>query len=334
MYNYSAGPTVNNCKFIGNSADDSGGGMMNDEQSRPTVTNCTVIWNYADTGAGMASDKESSQLVTNCIFIANLADANGGGMSISGANDTDLTNSVFIRNRGTDGGAILNRTYPTIINCTFSGNLADANGGGIYSEDGNCPTLANCVLWGNTDANGCVESSQIYGDTAVINYCCVQGWTGDLGGTGNIGSNPLFADSNGPDGIAGAEDDDLHLSPGSPCIDAGDDTAVPPDVADLDGDGNTTEQTPWDFDSHPRFVDGDCNDTNIVDMGADEFPYVGDFNFSGSVNFDDFAIFALAWFTGPGDDQWNPACDISIPVDNFIDMLDLKVFAENWLAGP
>ena len=57
---------------------------------------------------------------------------------------------------------------------------------------------------------------------------------------------------------------DFHLSPGSPCIDAGDNTAVP--------DGLTT-----DFDGNPRFVDDpDTDDTGygdppIVDMGAFEF---------------------------------------------------------------
>jgi hypothetical protein len=33
----------------------------------------------------------------------------------------------------------------------------------------------------------------------VVNYSCVQGWTGALGGTGNIGDDPCFADSNNGD---------------------------------------------------------------------------------------------------------------------------------------
>ena len=61
-----------------------------------------------------------------------------------------------------------------------------------------------------------------------------------------------------------------------PCIDAGDNTAVPPDTADLDGDGNTTEPIPLDLDGNLRFVDcPDIPDTGngtppIVDMGAYE----------------------------------------------------------------
>jgi hypothetical protein len=90
-------------------------------------------------------------------------------------------------------------------------------------------------------------------------------------GTGNINADPCFVDANGPDGIAGTEDDNLSLLSNSPCIDAGDNNSVPPDYADLDGDGDTTEPTPLDLDYRPRFMDGDCNDSNIVDMGAYEF---------------------------------------------------------------
>ena len=51
------------------------------------------------------------------------------------------------------------------------------------------------------------------------------------------------------------------------------------------------------------------------------------------VDFIDFAVLGLAWYSQPGDGNWNEICDISEPNDNVIDELDLEVFAENWLAG-
>ncbi|MFQ6036297.1 MAG: C10 family peptidase [Sedimentisphaerales bacterium] len=60
---------------------------------------------------------------------------------------------------------------------------------------------------------------------------------------------------------------------------------------------------------------------------------VGDFDRDSDVDIVDFAILASSWLTKPSDVQWNPACDISSPADNLIDMLDLAAFADNWLAG-
>jgi hypothetical protein len=85
----------------------------------------------------------------------------------------------------------------------------------------------------------------------------------------------------------------------------------------------------------------------IPEFPPREFPYgylssasiivnadlLGDFDANGEVDFFDFSIFALAWSSSPGDDNWNPRCDISDPSDNVIDELDLDAFTHNWLAG-
>jgi len=166
----------------------------------------------------------------------------------------------------------------------------------------------------------------------TITYSDVRGgWPG----VGNIDADPNFVDADGPDNIAGTADDNLRLSADSLCVDAGDNNSVPADTADLDGDANTTEPTPWDIDSRPRISDGDCNDSEVIDMGAYEFAwaYIGDFDGQCDVDFADFAVFALAWLTDPGETAWNPECDISIPADNYIDWHDLDIFADNWLAS-
>jgi hypothetical protein len=51
------------------------------------------------------------------------------------------------------------------------------------------------------------------------------------------------------------------------------------------------------------------------------------------MNLEDFAVFALAWLSEPGDDNWNADCDIGIPVDSYIDWRDLNTLVYNWLAG-
>ena len=49
-----------------------------------------------------------------------------------------------------------------------------------------------------------------------------------------------------------------------------------------------------DLDGRPRFIDGDCNDTYVADMGAYQFAYeyIGDLDHDCDLNFVDFAMFA------------------------------------------
>jgi|GEM_PF-5429662 len=122
-------------------------------------------------------------------------------------------------------------------------------------------------------------------------------------------------------GYLGVNLPDYHLLSDSPCIDSGDPNYIAgPNETDLEG--------------HPRIIDGDCNDTDVVDMGAHEFnyAYIGDFDYDCDVDFEDFAIFGLSWVSEPGEGEWNRFCDIDIPSDNYINWSDLDVFVDNWLA--
>jgi hypothetical protein len=193
-----------------------GGGMYN-ESGSPTITNCTFSNNSGGAGGGMFN-LMSNSTVTNCTFSGNSAGADGGGMYN------------------------YESSSPTVTNCTLSGNSAVLRGGGIANFGGSNPTLANCILWGNT-----ASEPQIYRDATswvTVSYSDVQGgWPG----IDNINANPLFVDP-----AIG----DYRLLLGSPCIDAGDNSAVPPSVV-------------TDIDGNPRIIDG------TVDMGAYEGPYQG-----------------------------------------------------------
>ena len=179
------------------------------------------------------------------------------------------------------GGAIWrNGAEVSITNCTVAGNTAGIQFAGIHNMAGDPLVLPNSVVWGNSDGNGTGQSAQIGPDLIPsdwqIDYCCIQGWDGSLGGTGNVGTDPLFEDPDGADNIVGTPDDDLSLAVGSPVIDAADNDAVPFDLGNLDGDGHIYEITPQDRRGKPRFVDDpSTNDTGngttaIVDMGAFE----------------------------------------------------------------
>ena len=69
---------------------------------------------------------------------------------------------------------------------------------------------------------------------------------------------------NGPDGIPGTPDDDYRLQYTSPCVDKGNSLDLPPDITDVDGDGDIDEPIPLDLPGGMR-VQG-----TTVDMGAYE----------------------------------------------------------------
>jgi predicted outer membrane repeat protein len=123
------------------------------------------------------------------------------------------------------------------MNCTFSNNSADDEGGAIYCDSDTIMLVRNCILWGNTAKSG----TQIYGDPAV-SYSNIQG---GLAGLGNTDANPSFVDQNGGE---------YHLLPSSPCINKGD-----PNYVLVEGE--------TDIDGEPRVM------SERIDMGADETSY-------------------------------------------------------------
>jgi parallel beta-helix repeat protein len=341
MFSYSGSPIITNCRFSGNSARD-GGGMYN-SYSSPTVTDCTFSGNSADGCAGgMFNYSNSGPMLANCTFSGNFAKLEGGGMSNYLGPYPTLANCIFSSNTAQrTGGGMSNDFFcsPTLTNCTLSGNSAGSLGGGVHNFNRSSAILTNCILWADTAANGAeialtdtaqltISYSDVQGAQAAthVGPGCTLNW-----GATNIDDDPDFADANNPD----LNLRDYHLRPGSPCIDTGDNNSLPADAADLDGDGNTAEHIPWDLDGRPRIVDGDCNDTEILDMGAYEFawPYIGDFDADCDVDLPDYAVLALAWLSRPGRAEYNPACDISLPHDSYIDCRDLGVLTANWLAG-
>ncbi len=334
--------TLIDCVFQDNtvSMSSGGGGAVfvggPNQASSVVAVSCIFVGNSASVGGAIANNGPAD--ISNCLFIGNSA-LRGGAFSNNGL--ANFLNCLFVGNAALGGGsgeydgkggAIFNFRDLTITNSTFAANTAIDIGGGIFA--GHIPgdrdpdsviAVDNCILWGNTGA-GTTEQQQIGvgGPDVFVNYSCVEGLTGDLGGTGNIGADPLFVDPDGKDDIPGTEDDDLHLLSGSPCIDAADNTAVPKGI-DTDLDGN------------PRFVDDPATkdtgngDPPIVDMGAYEFQVVicpWDLNGNGTVGVGDLLI--LVGNFGPCDGE----CPADFDGDGFVGVLDLLALIANFGECP
>jgi len=254
------------CTFRGNSAArGSGGGFYNMVGSEAKVVSCLFEGNgaYYD-GCGMFN--RGIATVVNCTFSGNsgvlYSHSAGGGMSNKGTAST-VVNCKFTANFAGFGGGMHNRDADavSVVNCTFRGNSAGIEGGGIFNRDCD-PVFSNCIIWGNS--RGQISN---YYETAEphVTYCCVEG---GYPGVGNISSNPM---------LEGAS---LYLRPGSPCIDAGNNDALPADTLDLDGDANVSEPIPFDLAYKLRRVDDPAVDPDpgnpgtagppTVDMGVYE----------------------------------------------------------------
>lgn len=247
IYYTGAPAIIENCIISRNSSGDDGGGIFSDEttititdstitentalsgggiyfelSAELIINNCTISNNHAlDMGGGIYFCFGSSSTIENCTFLNNRAD-HGGGIFCCTIAPSEITNSVFVLNSAEScgGGINCNVSDPLIRHCTFTANHA-SGGGGISCVHGN-PTIMNCILWENFATVG-PEIELQYTSSPEITFSDVQGgWPGE----GNIDSDPLFF------GI-----DNYHLTPYSPCIDAG--TPVSVD-GDIDGDAR-----PW-----------------------------------------------------------------------------------------
>ena len=375
----SSSPTLTNCTFADNLADNRGGGVYN-WSSRPELTNCTFSSNRARLyGGGLYGEGDSDATITDCTFTGNRTDeAGGGGGAICNNNsDTIIANCIFADNAGKNfGGAIENQTYsrPTIVNCLFVGNKAGVFGGAIDNCNETRPSIINCTFAENSApaarAVGCYGepptrpsnvqiSSSILWDggneiankdqsTITVTYSDIQGgWSGE----GNINSDPLFADPC---------DANFHLRLRSPCINAGDNSALPPLVkTDLDGKpriiGRAVDMGAYEFNHIPVANAGPdqtayagpdgrarvtLDGTASFDEDGQRLTYkwswtVGGRPFAagrgdGVINMLDFAALAKKWL---GHDS--PFADIEpLPWDDCVGPMDLSLISQAWLSTP
>lgn len=213
-------PTFHHCTFMDNrnvpDVPFGRGGAVYLDGGAPSFSRCRFLGNEAEGGGAMWTQSGSPSF-SNCEFSGNTA-SGSGAFAVGGA------------------FAIITGEL-AMTNCTVANNTATTFGGGVFIFE--AARLNNNIFWDNT-ANfaSTVENEQLFvinTELVVINHSCVEGWTGDLCGIGNIGTDPLFRDSDGPDCVLGTLDDDLRLSPGSPAVGTGDNGHASMLTADLDG---------------------------------------------------------------------------------------------------
>ncbi len=223
---YLCGGTIKDNTITRNWASNVGGGL---DQCHGTIRNNAISGNTSVRGGGGGLHL-CDGTVENNVISGNSAIASSGG-ALHNCGGIIRNNAIVGNTAGSDGGGLYG-CDATIVNNAIADNSATGRGGGLAYCNA---TIRNCIVWGNTAADG----THLF-DSTPPTYSCIQGWSG---GENNIASEPLLLapghwhDSRTPDDPWDDVwiDGDYRLPMESPCIDAGDNSALDPAGLDLDG---------------------------------------------------------------------------------------------------
>jgi hypothetical protein len=222
--------------------------------------------------------------------------------------DSTLGRGVYAENMTLVNCVLTGRGYHGLLEATRAA-IADSvlRSEGSYRSAvrfAEASTITNSIICGETPVSGRLlePSATLRG---LVNYCCVVGWDGSLGGQGNIGDDPLL-------------DGNLRPVPGSPCIDAG--TPIPP------------TSLPYDLEGGCRVTDGNGDGLASIDIGAFEFRQCPA-NFDCSTGAPLLNAADLLYFLDrfqAGDPRTN--CDRSTALP-LLNVLDFNCFLNRFVAG-
>lgn len=260
----SCSPTISNNIISGNVVEENPGGGIWCSGGSPTITGNTITGNSAWGGGGIYCGT-SSPVISNNVISGNLSHGSGGGISCSGNPSRPpypfppppplravISNNVITGNSAWGGGGIYCAGLSaTISGNTITGNGAYTNGGGIYffTDAKSAQSVHNNIVAFN--------SSGIYEVNASIHILennCVYNpdganYSGLAPGSGDISVDPK---------VDAVEYGQVHIQSDSPCVDAGDDSAVAAGRPDIDGQdrvqgahvdigADESDGTEWDY---------------------------------------------------------------------------------------
>ncbi|MDD5458443.1 MAG: right-handed parallel beta-helix repeat-containing protein, partial [Phycisphaerae bacterium] len=318
------------------------GGAIASMGANLLLSDCDISDNFAATGGGVYISNKNidgndvltggqTVLLRNCLIHKNTADQFGGGVYVEGHAD------------------------PWIIGCTIADNeVAYGRGGGLYCSYGSYTHLVNSILWNNYANFGkqiSIATTDIYDpvpSVVDVNYCDIEGgaaavdvapqqgtvtcelrWNDSTNLTGIANSDPCFVSKAMFDYFLSAADlaiPDANQIIDSPCIDKGVGSVTDPN------DPNIKTNFDVCFYRHTTRTDL-AIDRNPVDIGyhfVRPIDLVGDFNFDGVVDIEDYVrIFIQFWLADDCEfPDWCSGADLD--ENGIVNFIDEGIFKLNY----
>ncbi len=148
-----------------NGSNEKGGGI-NCENSSPTILNCIIENNFGGAGGGISCELNANPTIIECFLYDNEADSNGGGISCREESNPEITRSHISRNHARDSGGgiyMYADCAPDISMSLIYQNSAIRRGGGIMISQQCTLAVSQCQIVENTcryDGGGIVIQGQ------------------------------------------------------------------------------------------------------------------------------------------------------------------------------
>ena len=170
---------ISNCAFETNTTAAYSGGAIVNKNLNGVITGSQFMNNTAKAYGGGMYNELSTVTVTDCLFSNNTADSYYGGGMFNTTSKAKITDTNFAGNNARRGGGIYNEinSVPEIIHCSFSGNTAADEGGGLYNDTSN------------------LTGTFIIDDSTFISNIAVSVANGNGGAIYNAAKNTIITDS-------------------------------------------------------------------------------------------------------------------------------------------
>ena len=219
IYLRSAFPMLKDLELIGNK-----NGIFGNSNMGSGQTNFFSHIVFKENEVGFWGDWTFNSEIKDCTFLNN-----GTGVMLEdhvGEGDSLLFERCLIHHNDIGFMVEADRRNTILRNCTISDNIFEEVIVGMENSTHGVVkiNIENCILWGGAFEDGIVLVSL---NEVSINHSNVKLFSGVFEGEGNMNKDPGFVDS-----AAG----NYHLSPNSPCLDAGNpESPLDPDstIADM-----------------------------------------------------------------------------------------------------